>query len=139
MDYREYYKRFQMVPEISCIYAIAIYINGKYIILYIGKTKNWQHRTAEHYMSMLCGNGKKYKLLRQLYNECPIFTICLEETSDIDKREAYYINEYMPPLNTQIPDLDNPKKYSRNSIPDCIDDIDCSLIIQPKPNTYYCF
>jgi len=121
-----YYK--QMVPEEKYKKAglYTITVNGE--VVYIGKSTDMQNRIANH-LYHICdddlrtpGDKAKYGELRRArflgYNI--IFNVLYysiveepgqEQDDDIGKKEAIYINQYMPKLNRQVPSLDNYHSY----------------------------
>lgn len=103
--------------DACCIYGI--YIDD--ILVYIGQTKHYVKRLAEHQLAMYyigtsC-NEHKYEILAQAKKEGhKVGMRILQEVSeaDLNDYEAAYINEYYPPLNTIIPG------GKRNSYAKCI-------------------
>lgn len=117
----------EMIPEEkynhSGIYCIKI--NGE--IVYIGKSTNMLKRVANH-IYHICnplspeGKGKKYIELRRVRRlGYDIEFDVIEYTGDTDnihdkeleKKESYYINKYLPSLNTIIPRSRSNKAYRK--------------------------
>lgn len=97
------------------IYAISL--DGK--IVYIGKSENMAIRIANHmiHIEHLIEKGNKYQVLHQARKEGYMIcfsVLCYCSVDELAYKEAKYIREYMPPLNYQIPKLDNPKSYEVN-------------------------
>ena len=102
-----------------------IYIDD--ILVYIGKAHNLLERISEHIAEIKYVDSKsanKYKVLAQaqrmghqitfdvLYSSP--FASGNEMLDDIGFNEGKYIREYLPFLNTQIPNENNYKKYTYN-------------------------
>lgn len=102
-----------------------IYIDD--ILVYIGKAHNLLERISEHIAEIKYVDSKsanKYKVLAQaqrmghqitfdvLYYSP--FTSGNEMYDDIGFNEGKYIREYLPFLNTQIPNENDYKKYTYN-------------------------
>lgn len=93
-SFSKYYK--------SGIYCICI--EDK--ILYIGRSKCMYDRIQQHLKAILNSDEYKYEMLYDLVRKnYPITFDVIEyaEEADLAEREAYWINYYLPPLNTQIP------------------------------------
>lgn len=100
----------------------SITVNNK--IVYVGKSNNILYRMAEHWASI--GNPKenKYKVLAEakrrkynikfnvLHTARNITKAEIEE--EIGEREGYFIRLYQPPLNYQIPTVENWRKFKTN-------------------------
>lgn len=78
-------------------------------------------RLAEHIAEVNKNLRHKYRVLHQAREQgIPITFDVLYYAKQQNPymellfKEAYYINKYKPPLNYQIPNLDNPKKYKVN-------------------------
>lgn len=97
------------------------------ILVYIGKSQDLLERVAEHIAEIQNINqhsSNKYKVLAQaqrmghkvsfdiLYYSP--FTSGNDMLDDIGYREGEYIREYLPFLNTQIPNENDYKKYTYN-------------------------
>lgn len=97
------------------------------ILVYIGKSQDLLERVAEHIAEIQSINqhsSNKYKVLAQaqrmghkvsfdiLYYSP--FTSGNEMLDDIGFNEGKYIREYLPFLNTQIPNENDYKKYTYN-------------------------
>lgn len=87
----------------SGIYAIMV--DNK--VLYIGQSVNMWDRIHQHMSYILKPHReKKYQLFHifNLYGKKIEFEV-LEYVNpkELDEREAYYINHYLPPLNRNIP------------------------------------
>ncbi len=99
-------------------------------IVYIGKSRELANRLAEHYLNIFQYSTKctKYILLKEAvkaYGSSAITYKILyyspkEEQSEIDDdigfKEAEFINQYQPVLNTQYPKLDNYHSYKYRNI-----------------------
>lgn len=86
----------------SGIYCISV--EDK--ILYIGRSKCMYDRIQQHLKAILNSDEYKYDMLYDLVrNDYPISFDVIEyaEEANLAEREAYWINYYLPPLNTQIP------------------------------------
>ena len=108
--------------EHSGIYCIKI--NNK--IVYIGKSMNMLRRISQHYVGIKIKSNKKYKILAQLlqngyninfdvlyYSKEESYNIKFEEISN---KESEYIRQYNPLLNTQIPKLEDFRKYEYKEV-----------------------
>ncbi len=99
------------------------------VILYIGKSKNMSERVLAHIEMIERAKWDdkvehKYKILYQLkqqgyriqfdvmYRSSKKRFTKKELEEDIGFKEAVYINQYLPILNTQIPKLTNWRKFS---------------------------
>lgn len=99
-------------------------------VVYIGKSRELANRLAEHQLNIFQYNTKckKYLLLKeavQVFGSAAITYKILyyspkEEQSEIDDdigfKEAEFINQYQPILNTQYPKLDNYHSYTYKNI-----------------------
>ena len=93
------------------IYSISI--QGK--IVYIGKSTDMEKRIAAHINHIeKQDEGYKYVLLAAITE--PIVFNVLErcEEEQLGQREAFWINQYVPILNYQIPSLVDYRKYRIN-------------------------
>lgn len=98
-------------------------------VLYIGRANNMYRRIFEHRRDILKSNEKKYVILRQALQDGQAiqFNVVFYTTKvrkdavqrEINEREAYYINYYLPPLNRQIPD--HPKFEKQHSLIDQVE------------------
>lgn len=104
------------------IYKITI--NG--ILAYIGKSDDMLWRLAQHYVAVRLGNPEhKYQILHEakqygyrvtfdvLYYAKSTQKAALEE--ELGAAEGMYIRKLRPPLNTQIPQESNWRKYDYNA------------------------
>ena len=108
--------------EHAGIYSISI--DDK--LVYIGKSHNMLKRIAQHIVEINREKGKKYiilaenKRLGHSINFDVIYYATNSEydaiTEEIGEKEGELIREFMPMLNTHIPDKDNWKKYTRREI-----------------------
>lgn len=109
------------------VYSITV--NNE--IVYVGKARNMLERVAAHMYYIMDGelttDGMKFKYgeLRNAHklgykiNFNVLYTssiVCGSDThiidDDIGPQEAKYINQYLPKLNKQIPNLDNYHKFT---------------------------
>ena len=103
------------------------------ILVYIGKSQDLLERVAEHISEIQNidqHSSNKYKVIAQaqrmghkvsfdiLYYSP--FTSGNEMLDDIGFNEGKYIREYLPFLNTQIPNENDYKKYTYNKRAKCI-------------------
>ena len=102
----------------------CIKLEGK--IVYIGKSKNMLQRIAEHMAEIENKNirAHKYKILQQaqdrgitiqfdvLYYSTRVLESAIEK--DIGRKEGIYIRRYRPPLNYQIPKVEDWHKFKVN-------------------------
>ena len=91
-------------------------------VVYIGKSVNMLERIAAHYVGIISGSERKYRILweaRQRLN-CQIqFDVLYyaQETSrediieEIGEKEGELIRQYRPLLNTQIPKAENWRQW----------------------------
>ena len=94
----------------------AIYIDKK--LVYLGKSADMITRVANHMYHIDYQDQPKTNKYVQLYRAkeaghkitFDVFMKC----DEIDVTEAKLIREYLPPLNIQIPKIDNPKSYDTN-------------------------
>ena len=108
--------------EHAGIYSISI--DDK--LVYIGKSHNMLKRIAQHIVEINREKGKKYiilaknKRLGHSINFDVMYYATNSEydaiTEEIGEKEGELIREFMPMLNTHIPDKDNWKKYTRREI-----------------------
>ena len=108
--------------EHAGIYSISI--DDK--LVYIGKSHNMLKRIAQHIVEINRERGKKYiilaenKRLGRSINFDVIYYATNSEydaiTEEIGEKEGELIREFMPMLNTHIPDKDNWRKYTRREI-----------------------
>ena len=108
--------------EHAGIYSISI--DDK--LVYIGKSHNMLKRFAQHIVEINREKGKKYiilaenKRLGHSINFDVMYYATNSEydaiTEEIGEKEGELIREFMPMLNTHIPDKDNWKKYTRREI-----------------------
>lgn len=95
------------------IYYIMIYQH----IVYIGQSVDMQRRVQEHKSFILNPNRikargprNKYKQLNRAYNHGESITFgVLYKGDDLDYMEAYYIDQYQPVFNYEIPQVNNQK------------------------------
>ena len=93
----------------SGIYCICI--DNK--VLYVGQSLNMYGRLWDHMKQIRDSAEKKYKILREAqYDGCTItfqpLYYCKRVREDavkreLNEREGYFINYYLPPLNKRIP------------------------------------
>lgn len=108
--------------EHAGIYSISI---GDELV-YIGKSHNMLKRLAQHMVGIKLETEKKYMIMAEKQRRgYPInFNVMYYAKSDdydsideeIGVREGELIREYMPPLNTQIPDKDNWRRFTCREI-----------------------
>lgn len=96
------------------IYCICV--NNK--VIYVGKSKNMLDRIEQHIHQMMLQFPKesKYIVLQGLRERGYSITFEVLEyadAADLKEREAFWINYYMPTLNTQIPRHKDFKKQKR--------------------------
>ena len=104
--------------EHAGIYSISI--DDK--LVYIGKSHNMLKRLAQHMVGIKLETEKKYMILAEkkrggcsinfdvmYYAQCEDYNSIDEE---IGRREGELIRQFMPSLNTQIPNEDNWRKYT---------------------------
>lgn len=113
---QEWSKKFQ------CAGIYLISVNG--IIVYIGKSKNILYRMAEHWVATSKPKNNKYKVLaearkRNMKVRFDVLYRAKSQTkeeieNEIGEKEGYYIRKYMPPLNNQIPQEDDWRRFSTN-------------------------
>ena len=106
-------------PGIYCIK-----VEGQ--ILYIGKSENMLQRVAEHYVGIRIGSEKKYRLLAEIQrNGHPIeFDVLYYAQKkrasaireEIGSKEGEYIRQFRPVLNTQIPKVEDWRKWDTNTV-----------------------
>lgn len=99
------------------IYSISI---GDKLV-YIGKSQMMLYRIAEHMIGIQRGKQHKYQIMRlakQKGYEINFDVLYYAKTGnvvdEIGMKEAEFINEYIPPLNYQIPCLGNYHSYRVN-------------------------
>ena len=111
------------------IYSISI--NKR--LVYIGKSRDMLMRVSSHIINTgwLNKENNKYKVLYEAYLRADVtidfdvlyvspYTNQGEIDIDIGYQEAYYINKYMPPLNYQIPYINDFKHSKANKIAETI-------------------
>lgn len=118
--YRYLKKKRGLCKKYECAGIYSISIDDK--LVYIGKSHNMLKRLAQHMVGIKLETEKKYMILEEKKRGgCSInFDVMYyakgEDYDSIDEeigmREGELIREYMPPLNTQIPDKDNWRKYT---------------------------
>lgn len=103
------------------IYSISI--EDK--LVYIGKSVNMLERITSHLVNIeIDKKSNKYKVLRNAQNQgltikFDVVYCAIEEDptaicDEIGHQEAKLIREYLPPLNYQIPKLDNYRSFEVN-------------------------
>ena len=103
------------------IYAITI----DDCVSYVGKSNDMLRRLTEHEVDILKTTGHKYRIWSEAKRKghrvsMRVLYMCdktdpVEVEEDIGAKEAFYISQYNPPLNYQIPHLDNWREFSQNS------------------------
>ena len=104
------------------IYKISI--DG--IVAYVGKSDDMLWRLAQHYSSLRSGNAAhKYQILREAKQREHRVTFEVlyyaksknkdELEEELGAAEGMYIRKLRPPLNTQIPQESNWRKYDYNA------------------------
>lgn len=124
MWYNERLKDDYMVQKYNRAGIYTIKVNDK--LVYVGKSQDMLFRIAQHMGSIFYDmKAHKYKVLYDAYRreDCVIsFDVIYKSKykdkerifADIGEKEAYYINKYLPPLNYQIPNLDDYKHFKVN-------------------------
>ena len=94
--------------------------NGK--IIYIGKSVNMLRRIAQHYVGVKTGSERKYRILAEVRDKGYRISFEVlyyatrtnpeEIREEIGQKESEYINQYLPILNTQIPDEGDYHKFT---------------------------
>ncbi len=107
--------------EHAGIYKITI--DG--IIVYIGKSTNMLLRLAEHYVAFRHPEGHKYQILSEAKQkghavQFDVIGYCRSSSrsellEELGETEGFYIRQYRPPLNTQIPKESDWRKYDYNA------------------------
>ena len=95
-------------------------------LVYIGKSHNMLKRIAQHIVEINRERGKKYIILAENKRlghsiNCDVIYYATNSeydaiTEEIGEKEGELIREFMPMLNTHIPDKDNWRKYTRREI-----------------------
>lgn len=121
--YSKYLKK-EWSTKFQCAGVYAITIDNK--IVYIGKSDNVLRRIAEHYASIVFPQGKarKYAVMSEAKKAgCQIRFELLykakhqlgnEMYDEIGEKEGWYIRQYLPMLNTQIPREDDWHRFTVN-------------------------
>ena len=108
--------------ECAGIYSISL---GDKLV-YIGKSHNMLKRLAQQMVGIKLETEKKYMILAEKQRQgCPVnFDVLYyakeEDFDSIDEeigaKEGELIRQFMPPLNTQIPDAKNWRKFTCREI-----------------------
>ena len=108
--------------ECAGIYSISLDDE----LVYIGKSHNMLKRIAQHMVGIKLQSEKKYIIMaeKQRQGRAVNFDVLYYATGEdydsideeIGKREGELIRQFMPILNTQIPDANNWKKYTLREI-----------------------
>lgn len=88
-------------------------------IVYIGKSRNMLERVAAHYVGIMTGSERKYRILAEVQNKgCPVvfdvlyYANCKQDIeNEIGEKEGELIRKYRPILNTQIPKEEDWRKW----------------------------
>lgn len=98
-------------PGIYCIK-----VRGQ--IVYIGKSKNMLERIAEHYVEIKKESEDKYRVLAEVQRQglsIDFDVLYYAKSADIEneigQKEGEFIREYLPVLNTQIPKVENWRRW----------------------------
>lgn len=90
-------------------------------LVYVGKSHNMLRRINEHIAAIQHPTAHKYQILHQAiqqgYNiqfDVLYYAKSKNPYTEILNVEAYYINKFMPPLNIQIPNKKDFRKYTIN-------------------------
>lgn len=114
-----------IVKKYDCAGVYSISIQGK--LAYIGKSRNMLCRLAQHIFysnNPFFTKSHKYKIfyLAQFMGYDISFDVIYSTSGteqqqiddDIGQKEAEMINNYLPPLNYQIPNLDDYRHFTVN-------------------------
>lgn len=120
--YEELCKDEDLVHRYQKAGLYSIHIEDK--LVYIGKSRNMLKRLASHMANTETSNSHKYEILRQARDRglkiqfSPIYySLALTEQmidDDIGFKEAEEIRRHLPPLNYQLPLLDNYHRFEVN-------------------------
>lgn len=121
--YELYKENYYMVDKYNHSGIYYIMIEDK--IVYIGKSRDMLYRIAQHQAAIEMDETKnKYRVMADALKSdmaitFGVFYITNQTTQDaidvdIGYQEAYYINEYLPPLNYQIPKMNNYRSFTVN-------------------------
>lgn len=101
-------------------YAGIYYIAVDNYLVYIGKSNNMRRRISQHIRLInhpTRSNEKKYNYLHQKKNngyQIQFGVLAYVPEEKIGVKEAQLINQYLPILNKQVPQLDNYTKCHAN-------------------------
>lgn len=119
-----YLKRKGLAQKYEHAGIYCIKVNNR--VVYIGKSMNMLRRISEHYVGIKTKSNKKYKILEQARQNgysinFDVLYYAIEESyntklNEISVKEREYIREYNPLLNTQIPKLEDFRKYEYKEI-----------------------
>lgn len=108
----------------DCAGVYSISIGGN--LTYIGKAKNMLKRITEHILEIKREKpmGHKYEIFKQAMNEDVkitfdvIYRAVSSDTDELEKeigeKEGFFIRQYLPVLNYQIPKEENYKSFTVN-------------------------
>ena len=96
-------------------------------IVYIGKSNNMLERVAQHYVGILTGSERKYRIISEIQQkksypvEFDVLYYAKKQThqdviEEIGQKEGELIRQYLPVLNTQIPKEDNWRRWDVKEI-----------------------
>lgn len=93
-------------------------------IVYIGKSRNMLKRVAQHYAGIQMQSERKYRILAEAQRKGHAInfdvlyrakqTRYAAITQEIGEKEGEYIRLYTPALNTQIPHVEDWRKFDLN-------------------------
>ena len=122
--YRYLKKKRGLCKKYECAGIYSISIDDK--LVYIGKSHNMLKRLAQHMVGIKLETEKKYMILAEkkrggcsinfdvmYYAQCEDYDSIDEE---IGRREGELIRQFIPALNTQIPNEDNWRKFTCREI-----------------------
>lgn len=106
------------------IYTISLLFEDREILVYIGKSTDMLKRISAHIANIDIDKSNKYRVLRQAKNrgitiqfDTTYYSSAIGEQNikdDIGLEEAKQIRQFTPPLNYQIPHLDNYHSFDTN-------------------------
>ena len=106
------------------IYTISLLLEDREILVYIGKSTDMLKRISSHMANIDFDKSNKYRVLKQAKNrgitiqfDTTYYSSAIGEQNikdDIGLEEAKQIRQFTPPLNYQIPHLDNYHSFDTN-------------------------